>query len=134
MITVIPQIASLKNKCNPKLYFNHLSVCTPKKCHNGLVEILEMGLVQGSSLSCLLFIIYVNDFFQSNTLFSVAFVDDTNVASKCKNLNTQADTVNKELEKITCWYMSNKLTNNFEKTNAILFSNSQNAQNEKLNE
>ena len=27
-----------------------------------LFEILEMGLVQGSSLSCLLFIIYVNDF------------------------------------------------------------------------
>ena len=58
-----------------------------------------MGLIQGSSLSCLLFIIYVNDFFQSNKLFSVAFADDTNVASKCKNLNTLADTINKELEK-----------------------------------
>ena len=34
-------------------------------------EILEIGLVQGLSLSCLLFIIYVNDFFQSNKLFSV---------------------------------------------------------------
>ena len=42
------------------------------------------------------------------------FADDTNVASKCKNLNTLADTI--------CWYMSNKLTINFEKTNAILFS------------
>ena len=62
-----------------------------------LFEILEMGLVQGSSLSCLLFIIYVNDFFQSNKLFSVAFAYDTNVASKCKNLNTLADTINKEL-------------------------------------
>ena len=50
-----------------------------------LVEILEMGLVQGSSLSCLLFIIYVNDFFQSNQLFSLAFAHDTNVTSKCKN-------------------------------------------------
>ena len=64
-----------------------------------LFEILEMGLVQGSSLSCLLFIIYVTDFFQSNKLFSVAFADDTNVASKCKNLNTLADTINKDLEK-----------------------------------
>jgi len=64
-----------------------------------LVEILEMGIVQGSSLSCLLFIIYANDFFQSNKLFSVVYADDTNVASKCKNLNTSADTINKELEK-----------------------------------
>ena len=64
------------------------------------------------------------------------FADDTNVASKCKNLNASADTINREIEKITCcrWYMSNKLTINFEKTNAILFSNSLNAQNEKLNE
>ena len=55
-----------------------------------------MGLVQG-----LLFIIYVNDFFQSikKKLFSVAFADDTNVASKWENLNTLADTINKELEK-----------------------------------
>jgi len=36
----------------------------------------------------------------------------------------------KELEKITCKYISNKLTINFEKTNAILSSNSLNAQND----
>ena len=52
-------------------------------------KILGMGLVQRSSLSCLLFIIYVNDFFQSNKLFSEAFANDTNVASKCKNVKTQ---------------------------------------------
>ena len=57
----------------------------------------------------------------------LVFGDYTNVASKCKNLNTLEDTINKELEKNTCW--SNKLTINFEKMNAILFSNSLNAQN-----
>ena len=61
-----------------------------------LFEILEMDLVQGSSLSCLLFIICVNDFFQSNKLFNLAFAADTNVASKCKNVNAFADTINKE--------------------------------------
>ena len=71
-----------------------------------------MGLVQGSSLSCLLFIIYVNDFFQSNNLFSVAFADDTNVASKSKNLNTLSDTINKDLEKITCISSNNSIINN----------------------
>ena len=65
-----------------------------------LFDILEMGLVQGSSLSCLLFIIFVNDFYQSNKLYIDAFADDTNVVSKCKNLNTLANTKNKELEKI----------------------------------
>ena len=34
------------------------------------------------------------------------------------------------IKKITGWYMSNKLTINFEKTNAILLSNSLNAQND----
>ena len=29
----------------------------------------------------------------------LVFGDDTNVASKCKNLNTLEDTINKELEK-----------------------------------
>ena len=56
-----------------------------------------MGLVQGSSLGCLLFNIYVNDFLHVNKHCSVASADDTNVASKCKNLNTLADTINKEL-------------------------------------
>ena len=68
-----------------------------------------MGLVQGSSLSCLLFIICVNDFFKSNKLFNLAFADDTNVASKCKTLNTLADTINKEVEEITCWYMRKQM-------------------------
>ena len=63
----------------------------------------------------------------SSKLFNVAFADEKNVASKCKNLNSLADTINKELEKVTCWYMYNKLTINFEKTNTILFSlNAQN--------
>ena len=44
-----------------------------------------------------------------------------------KNLKTLADTINKELVKVTCWYMSNKLTINFEKTNAIPSLNSLNA-------
>jgi len=68
-------------------------------------------------ITFLLFIIYIHDFFQSNKLFSVAFAEETNVAS----MNTFVDTINKKFEKITCWYMSNKLTINFEKTNAILF-------------
>ena len=32
----------------------------------------------------------------SSKLFNVAFADEKNVASKCKNLNTLADTINKE--------------------------------------
>ena len=36
--------------------------------------------------------------------------------------------MNTELEKINNWYIANKLTLNFDKTSAILFSNSKNAQ------
>ena len=60
-------------------------------------QILEMCLVQGSKIVyCLLAMWMI--FFQSNTLFSVAFANDTNVASKSKRLNTPADTINKESE------------------------------------
>ena len=58
-----------------------------------------MGLVQGSCLSCLLFIIFVNDFFKSNNLFNIAFADDTNVAAKNKNVNILTGTITRELEK-----------------------------------
>ena len=60
-------------------------------------QILEMCLVQGSRIVyCLLAMWMI--FFHSNTLSSVAFANDTNVASKCKRLNTPADTINKESE------------------------------------
>ena len=47
-----------------------------------------------------------------------------------QNVKVSKVEIDKELEKITCWNMSNKLTINFEKTNAILFKNSLNAQND----
>ena len=93
-----------------------------------LLEIINLGLIQGSCLSCLLFIIYVNDFFLSTKLFSIAFADDTNIAIKDRDLNILTDTMNSELKKITEWYAANKLTLNFDKTKAILFSNAKNAQ------
>ena len=97
-------------------------------CFSDIQEIINLGLIQGSCLSCLLFIIYVNDFFMSTKLFSLAFADDTNIAVKDKNLKILTDTMNTELEKINNWYIANKLTLNFDKTSAILFSNSKNAQ------
>ena len=64
----------------------------------------------------------------STKLFSLAFADDTNIAVKDKNLKILTDTMNTELEKINDWYIANKLTLNFDKTSAILFSNSKNSQ------
>ena len=84
---------------------------------------LEVGLTQGSSLSCLLFIIFINDLFTSTQLFSIAFADDTNFALKGDNINEMALKLNRELKKVLDWYISNKLTLNYDKCNVMLFSN-----------
>ena len=56
--------------------------------------------------------------------------DDVGIPTGREKASATMNTINKELEKITCWYMSNKLTINFEQTNAISLSNSLNAQND----
>ena len=54
-------------------------------CFSDILEVIHLGLIQGSCLSCLLFIIYVNDFFMFTKLFSLPFADDTNIVVKDKN-------------------------------------------------
>ena len=66
-----------------------------------LFEILGLSLVQGSSLISILSI---------KQTFQCSLFERHRWHQNVKNL-----------EKITCWYMSNKLTINFEKNNAIFF-------------
>ena len=80
------------------------------------------GVPQGSTLGPLLFLIYVNDLFKaSNPLMEVMFADDTNLFLSHKNIDTLFAIMNVELENVSMWFKSNKLSLNVYKTKWSLF-------------
>ena len=90
------------------------------------VRDISMGVPQGSILGPLLFIIYMNDINKASEIFNVIlYADDTSLGSYLNAFHLGRETIstciNKELEKINTWLMSNKLSLNVEKTKYIIF-------------
>ena len=57
----------------------------------------------------------------SNPLMEVMFADDTNLFLSHKNIDTLFASMNKELENVSRWFKSNKLSLNVDKTKWLLF-------------
>jgi hypothetical protein len=71
------------------------------------------GVPQGSILGPLLFLIYINDIYNSSEkLKFYLFADDTNLIYADKNLKSLEIVVNTELSKIHNWLIANKLSLN----------------------
>jgi len=88
---------------------------------SSLLHILT-GVPQWSILGPPLFLIYINDIINaSKFLHLILFADDTNIFLHHSDLNILQSMSNVELDKLSEWLKSNRLSLNITKTNYIHF-------------
>ena len=84
---------------------------------------LSCGILQGSILGPLLFLLYVNDIPQTVNSESLLYADDTCLIYKGKDTKTIEEQLNRDFNSLCKWFIDNKLSIHFgeEKTKSILF-------------
>ena len=83
---------------------------------------ISCAVPQGSVLGPLLFVIYINDIYNSSAKLSFyLFADDTSLLYADTNFKSLEKTVNSELLKVSDWLNANKLTLNAKKSNYVIF-------------
>ena len=84
---------------------------------------IEAGVPQGSRLGPLLFIIYINDIVEGLESEILIFADDCSLLASGLDPNETAQSLNRDLEKISSWAKLWKVTFNAGKTKEMVFSN-----------
>ena len=85
------------------------------------------GVPQGSNLSPLHFLIYVNDMPNHHQTNKSQFADDAGQWAVSKNIDSAAEYLRRDFDKLTRWCAKWRIKLNPEKTKVILFSKSQTA-------
>ena len=84
---------------------------------------IEYGVPQGSVLGPLLFVLYINDLPNSlSNAKSIMFADDTTVYLTGSDINELYNNMSGDLNNLSIWFKTNKLSLNLKKTNHLLFS------------
>ena len=102
------------NACN--WFKNYLNNRRQYVSYNSKHMTITCGVPQGSILGPLLFILYINDIENvSDILNPILFADDTSLFHAHTCFNTLIEEVNIEIQKISTWFHTNKLSLNTKK-------------------
>ena len=97
-------------------YLGNRQQYAPFNGNDSQPQVIKCGLPQGSIISPLLVLLYVNDIANvSSVLSMILFTDDTNVFVQGKNINEMLNIMNGELRKLAEWMCINKLSLNVNK-------------------
>lgn len=112
------------NACNWfKSYLNNRRQYVSYNKADSKYMTITCGVPQGSILGPLLFILYINDIENvSDILNPILFADDTSLFHAHTCFNTLIEEVNIEIQKISTWFHTNKLSLNTKKSNFIIFT------------
>jgi ribonuclease P/MRP protein subunit RPP40 len=89
---------------------------------NSPISNITCGVPQGSILSPILFLIYINDFaLFTDKLTTIMFADDTNLFSTGSNLIDITNNINHEIPLLLDWLRANRLSLNAGKTHVMVF-------------
>jgi hypothetical protein len=83
--------------------------------------IINISVLQGTTLGPILFLCYINDIFTATELATFLFADDTSCLARHKNLNDLIAFFNTEMQKLSNWFRSNQMAVNIAKTKYIIF-------------
>ena len=105
------------------------------KVHNGTSskEILEEGLPQGSSLSCTLFLIFINDMPDELQSEQAKYADDLALWHSHSKVETSAEKLNEDLEHLEAYCDVWKLKVNHTKTTYSIFTKSSKVAKQEVN-
>ena len=89
--------------------------------HHSRSRKIKISVLQGSILGPILFLCFINDLHTVTSLFTLMYADDTFSLSAHEDLNTLANLVNYEINKMAVWFRANKLAVNISKTKYMIF-------------